>query len=426
MAHDPMCRPMTPTSHFEPLDRRQAIQLAAASLLCGPQLIAATEAPSPPRFWTWGLPRGKARTDSRIVPLVRVPVPQSTPEAAAADIARTLRTRLLLTPDIAVTLQGFGMAQGNPKAPTWQTDGTTPLMQSWKDGVAPGRSPTWWITPWYSHGIQVCTDWMQRFIEAWPLRGDVALPPPSRFLFDTEYWPDVGLSALGVGQTFAAMQQDPRWDSEVIPGFNEPLSALWDRAGKPPIDPTKTWFAAPNHEWAIWYESVCLTSADAAMDQAAYRLVRAAWPGCLSNNYGTSGSFDGVDGRFSVMPGNAWLRYTQRASADLLAPVCYWADPKDWPDVDLAEASLTLAKQRVTAMSKSFGGTSPSKIVPWIQLPGESRVNFGVQAVQTPALTAAMIQMLRGLGVQEFAVWYGANAGSEADWDSLLNAINQE
>jgi hypothetical protein len=355
-----------------------------------------------------------------------VQVQQATPEAAAANIARTLRTRQLLTPNIAVTLQGFGMAQGDPRAETWQTDGTTPLMQAWKDGVAPERSPAWWITPWYSHGIRVCDDWMKRFIAAWPLRGEAALPPPSRFFFDTERWPDVGLSAIGVGRTFAAMQQDPRWDTEPIPGFDLPLAALWDSAGKPLLDPTKTWFAPPNQAWAIWYQGLCLTSADAAMDRAAYRLIRAAWPGCACNNYGTSGSFDGVDGRFSVMPGNAWLQYTQRASSDLLAPVCYWADPKDAPDVDLADASLALSKRRVTAMSQSYGGTSPAKIVPWIQLPGVIRKNFGVPATQTPELTKAMIQMLRDLGVQEFVVWYDSSAGSESDWDSLVDAMSQK
>ncbi|MBT5583624.1 MAG: hypothetical protein HOI89_12040 [Phycisphaerae bacterium] len=417
---------MTTLSHLGLLDRRQAMQLAAASLLCSPQLVAAAERPATPRFWTWGLPRGSARTNSQISPLTRIQMQLATPSEAIANITRSIRARLLLTPDIAVTLQGFGMAQGDPQAPQWQTNGTTPLMQAWKDGVSSDSSPAWWITPWYAHGIQACANWMKRFIEAWPLSGPSALPPPSRFFFDTEHWPTVGLSALGVGRTFVAMQQDPRWDTEPIPGFGLPMSTLWDKAGKPPVDPNQTWFAKTNQTWAIWYEGICMTSADAAMDHAAYRLVRAAWPGCACCNYGTSRSFDGVNGRFAVSPGNSWLRYTQRASSDLLSPVCYWANPKNALGVDLAEASLNLAKQVVTAMSKSYGGITPSKIVPWIQLPGVSRKNYGVQEVQTPELTTAMIQMLRGLGVTDFIVWYDSSAGTEADWDSLVNAMSRE
>lgn len=397
-------------------------------MLCGPGLAsAASDTPSrtPARFWTWGLPRGEARHDARIQPLVRIQVQQASPQAAARDIAQTLRSRLLLTPNIAVTLQGFGMAQGDPAGPAWQVQGTTPLMQAWKDGVQQNASSAWWITPWYKHGIEATSEWMTAFIEAWPLSGEYALPSPSRFHFDTERWPTVGLSAMGVVQSFAAMQQDPRWDTEPVPGFEASVATLWAQAGSPPLDPSIPWFKGPNQAWARWYQGVCLTSADAAMHQAAYSKIREAWPGCLCSNYRTSTSFDGQDGRFDVMPGNPWLRFTHRGSADLMAPVCYWADPKDADGASLAESSLALASDRVKAMIASFGGTAPSRIVPWIQLPGETRKNFGETATQTPELTAAMIEMLRNLGVNEFLVWYGSKAGNASNWDAFLTAIRQ-
>ena len=408
------------------LDRRTVLHATAAAVLCGPRLSAVADTPATPtRFWTWGMPRGAARIDGRVQPLVRVQTHQGSGGEAAADIAKTLRSRLLLTPDIAVTLQGFGMAQGDPHSGDWQRNGTTPLMQAWKDGVDQSASPAWWITPWYAHGIDACSAWIKTLIDSWPLRGEAALPPPSRFIFDTEHWPGVGQSAMGVGQTFVAMQSDRRWDSEVIPGFDRPISELWEAAGRPPVDPTQPWFALPNREWAKWYQGLCLTSADAAMNLAAYQSIREAFPGCLCTNYGSATSFDGLDGRFDVMPGNPWMQFTHRASADLLGPVCYWSDPKDAEDMSLAEASLARANRRVQAMMLSYGGVAPSKIVPWIQLPGETRVNFGSQATQTPELTAAMVKLLTGLGVREFVVWYGSDAGSERDWAAMMTAIEQ-
>ncbi|MCH2139648.1 MAG: hypothetical protein MK100_01270 [Phycisphaerales bacterium] len=391
-----------------------------------PLVSEAARAQTPPlRFWSWSMPLGDAANRHDITPLVRIKTEKLTGPQSAAQIGSIIRSRLAVTAELAICLQNYGMAQGNPNGPAWQTQGTTPLMLAWKDGVPRDASSAWWLTPWFAHGIAESRAWMLSLLESWPASGEHALPPPSRFLFDTEGWPTVGASARGVVETFIAMQKDRRWSEEAIPGFETSIEDLWQQAGEPPAT-IGNWFDPRNHEWARWYEGICFTAADAAMQAAAYQPIRERFPSCRSTNYRTATSFDGRDGRWDVVPGNDWCTYRHKASADLLSPVYYWPHPrKTANDELLTEQTVEWALQRVNAMRSSWGGIQADRIVPWIQLPGENRNDWGRDRTQSPDLTRRLLSMLTGVGVREFIVWYGDAAGTSTDWNAMVAAIQQ-
>lgn len=411
------------------LDRRRFLAVGSVAALAGPALASLAGADEPSalnRFWTWDIPQGAARGDPRFVPLLRVQVHELDGETAAKQALRSLRNRGKCAGSVAVCLQGFGMAQGDPDGPSWAVKGTTALMQNWEDGVDRGLSPAWWVTPWFKSGIEQCHSWINAFCSTWVEArvADPSLPAPDRFLFDTEEWPGVGHSAKGVGQTFAAMQQDPRWDTQPIVGYGRPLSKLWEDAGSPEVHPSLVWFAPSNRSWARWYQGLCLQAADAAMDRVAYSQIKMYWPGCRCSNYRSATSFDGVDGRFDIDSRNPWLNFTHRASADLLGPVCYWV----WPEyaaklkMSLDEASLAWTCSRLDAMQASYGGYQGSSIVPWIQLPGVQRTVNGATCEQTASLTKGLLKAFDSRGIRECIVWGSRASSTTQHWDHMAAA----
>ena len=391
-----------------------------------------------PIFWSWQPPLGEAAEHPDITEFVRH-FTHMAPETVADAMCDRILARELGAGRVAILLQGFGMGDGDPKAATVVFPA---LFRHWSDGVKhrtvadsgglrgmPGPGVVvkdWWRTTWHRHGIAECQLWMTRFIARYKVRQamDHRIPDPHRFHFDSE-----GISSFHgtAPATFDAMRRDSRWETEAIPGHDgKTLAELYEEAGEPSYDPNKRFYVKANRKWTNWYAGVGRQAADGAMDEAAYQLIRAAWPKCLSSNFATSDRYDGEGDppRLNFTRRDDWLRFRQNASGDLQAPVCYWVEPASVPPgTTLEEETLRRVAVRIDANINSFGGPHHN-ITPWVQALGNISQHKDRTVVVTESFMRDMLALLKEKGVQEFILWSTPSTQDEELWNRFVQIIN--
>lgn len=378
-----------------------------ASTPAVPPAASASLAPLPhdPMFWTFQEPLGTAAALSNVIEMVRVPVDAESPERTADRLVSRVRDRGLGPGEICLCLQNFGANSEDPA-----------LWRHPADAVE-GED-----APWHRAGIAFWRAWTDRFIARWRLlrEREPGLPDPARCHFDTERPPAVtrGDSVA----LFEAMRRDARWSREPVPGYGgRTMEDLHREAGRPDCDPKAgAYYRERNVAWAQWFGGICLTAADAAMEEAAYASLRAAFPGVGCSNWWTSCGFDGAGDPPRLMrwhgkgdfPGTA-----SRGFAAMQSPVCYWADGFERPGESAEAAALRVAIEKVDAARFSWtgpGGRPHENVVPWIELTGNRRNGRAV----SPELQGAMIDALRARGVREFLVWSDGNGPTSlANWN---------
>jgi hypothetical protein len=384
--------------------------------------------PTTARYWAWDKPLGTAAFVPQIIQMVRVQVHFLSGREAADKVCDLIVDRRLRSGEVCILLQGFGEGGGDPGGKYYHVQGRTPLFLNWNDGLVRGTSEYWWNTPWMEHGIAHTGAWMEEFINRYQTRqrNDQLIPDPSRFHFDSEGGVRVEQTARGAISAFHAMRRDSRWATEKIVGLNKTLKQLYSEAGTPSYRHQLAWYKEQNKEWAIWYQSICIEACDAAMNEVAYQPIRETWPSCKSSNYGTSTSFDGVNGRFDVDGMNPWFKYTHKGYADMQAPVCYTpvcAMTSGRPLLAAAD-TLEVFEGRLVAMADSFEAPGPTSIAPWLELPGSLLVRRGEKVLQTEADSYAEIHMIGELGVREFIIWSNPDpAADPQNWDALAAIV---
>lgn len=389
-----------------------------------------------PLLFSWQPPLGDAADDGRFIEFVRVKTHMS-PEAAADNVINQIRQRDLRGDQIAIVLQNFGMGHGDPND---RHDEGPSLYGHWSDALphksrtrsnpalepiaSEDASPRWWDTPWMSNGIEMSGAWMDRFLGRYAQRrsADSSIPIPARFHFDTEERPIVERPSSTA--EFRAMMNDPRWDTEPIPGFDgRTLAQLYAEAGSPTVDPRREYRKVPNREWARWYGGVLLTACDAAMDAAAYSRIRAAFPGTLSSNYKTSEHFDGVSGRYQ--PGKDQFKHiANRAFGDLQAPVHYSSPPRE-QNVGESGADAALRRARLRLAVNTFSGGEPDgRITPWTLVPGEDAGRGSSYHMADERFLAEMLATYRWFGIREVLLWSGPQTQRNTrGWDAADRAL---
>jgi len=379
-------------------------------------------------YWAWDTPLGQAADTPHVIEMVRVSVHYLDGRTAADEVCDIIRERRLRSGEICILLQGFGEGGGDPDGKKWHVKGQTPLFLHWEDGLAQHTTEYWYYTPWCRRGIDVSRAWMQDFITRYKARqlADQSIPDPSRFHFDSEGGVRVTWRPFAALKAFDAMVNDPRWSGEVLPGVRKTMAQLYDEAGRPSYDPDQEWYRRPNHEWSIWYQGLGIEISDAAMNEAAYTLIRDAWPSARSSNYRTATTFDGVDGRFDTDGMNPWLRYVHRSYADMQAPVCYrvvTTNTRERQPLNAA-VSLDLFRDRVVDIMHSAGEPDGRNIVPWLELIGNVRTVNGVEVVQSPLESWQEIHALGKMGVREFIIWSNPSSGADVEnWNALADIV---
>lgn len=399
---------------------------AAAAVTPAPSAPAAAGVRGPgPVLWSWQPPLGRAAADRRILEMVRTKTGLD-PEAAADEIVRQIRRRGLRPGEVAIVLQNFGMGAGDPDG--FFAEGP-PLFGHWADGLAhrerpesdPARErlaerdadPRWWDTVWMRHGIAASRAWMDRFIARYRrLQAlDPSIPDPDRFHFDVEE--RVSAHRKFAPATFDAMRRDPRWDAEPVPGFDgRTLAELYREAGAPEVDREHEYYRPPNRAWAAWFQRIATTACEAALDEAAYTPIRAAWPRARSSNYSTSARVDGAGDppRRLRHHRHRWLAWWWEAFGDLQAPVLYV--PRHVPrtagesvEDALVRRSHELLALYVHSVERTDAGDLRHPITPWIlppgyRVPGRDGIDvIGIEYV------ARQFEVLRAWGVDELILW---------------------
>ncbi|MBT8487166.1 MAG: hypothetical protein KJO43_16435 [Phycisphaerae bacterium] len=403
---------------------------------------------APPLFWSWQRPLGRPARSGPIIQMVRKNTARLGPAAAADRVCDEIIERRLQTGQVAILLQNFGMGDGDPDRINGM--GRAPaLYQHWCDGLAHrarGRAqpcerlaaadevPQWWMTVWMKHGIAESRAYMDAFIARYRQRqaSDRRVPDPTRFHFDTEGLVVPQKTASGTVKAFDAMRRDPRWQLEPVPGFDgRSLETLYEEAGRPACDPAGSWQTPGNRRWSVWYAGVCMQAADAAMNDSAYRRIRAAWPTCMSSNYRTSSRTDGAgDPPRVIIPrggsSHRWFTYHHRAFGDLQAPELYWVHPSHRQAGESAVTSAVReARQNVDALIHSFGGPHLN-ITPWIELVGDEYTAWNTPMVVPPALNREMLAMLRRRGIREFILWSNDSTQRNASsWNAFVMLADQ-
>jgi hypothetical protein len=397
---------------------------------------------APFRIWSWQAPRGQAADMEHVLKFVRVKVDAvPTPEAAADRVVEAILNRGLEHEEIAIILQHFGMGDGGSMDTGYPLPPAPALFWHWNDGlrhVEPrgtpeqqefevlgdsDASPKWWQTPWMSHGIAESREWMDRFIARYKERqaSDPAIPDPSRFHFDSEN--HTTPRRIWATREFHAMRNDLRWTREEIPGFDgKTMADLYAEAGSPALDAGKPAHRNPNQAWRSWYEGICIQSADAAMDAAAYQPIREAWPNARSSNWRTSDAYDGVDGRFRTAVGGAVVS-VNRAFGDMQAPVLYGKHPDFDTSVEGRERVMTNLRRRIEDAMFSFDGPHVN-FAPWTYVPGQRVSNSGRNfRVQEDQLRRTIVA-LRSRGISELLLWSsGDTQAGTRWWDEAADAI---
>ncbi|MBX3372555.1 MAG: hypothetical protein KF817_01865 [Phycisphaeraceae bacterium] len=420
----------------------------------GPTEASAPAAPEPfadgppPHFWSWQEPLGPAALRPDIVRMVIERCGRGTPEDVADRMIAAIRTRRLPQGRVGLLLQHFGMGHGDPAGDSGLQAAAPALFRHWCDGVA-HRMPMlpqpscerlaphdaaaqWWMTLFSRHGIDECSAWMRRFIARYRQvqAADPALPDPDRFHFDSERRVVPQFSPRGTVEAFAAMRDDPRWDTEPMPGFGDRTMAdLFAASGPVPFDPGATWYHPRNQAWSAWYNGICITVADAAMNAAAYEPIRRAWPRARSGNY-RAGLADGAGTpprlRPPREPGRPWMRSLERSFADLQSPELYHAPRANISATEsLDQATLRLARAELDTTMHSFGGPRRT-IVPWVEVAGCRRPHGGEPTTVSADLLREVLALCRSRGIHEMILWSnGTTQESTRPWSDTVRAIDQ-
>ncbi|MFK7960389.1 MAG: hypothetical protein AB8G96_07665 [Phycisphaerales bacterium] len=406
--------------------------LAAGCAMTNP-VLARTSAPPPPPggdpgapgvlgdqpvLFVWQTPEGAAVDDDRIIEFVRIRCHHE-PELVADYAINTILSRGLQPGQVAILLQNFGMGAGDPN--DWFDEGPA-LFGHWGDALAHrARSKSdpdieviadedadsrWWDTPWMSHGIADSRAWMDRFIARYKQRqaANPAIPDPDRFHFDSEE--RVEAFRKWTSKTVKAMKQDPRWDTEPIPGFDgRTLAQLLSDGGNPTIDPNSEYYRPVNRDFARWYPVITNTANDAAMNEAAYEPIRAAWPNVLNSNYGSSARVVGGSPDHVLQSRrHSWLNFYWKSFGDQQAPVFYF--PKEWeidPGESLQEAAVRFGHDRMQLHVRSQA--DGPDITPWLMNPGMRTINRPGMTRVGPEYTRAQMEVMRQYGVDEMLMW---------------------
>ena len=411
--------------------------MVATALHAIPELQAA-----PPRAWTWDPPSGPAASDPSLVPMVRTFVPWgASPELAADETAARAAALGATAGRLAIVPLGLGrdLLVGHPS--DWIHDPSVPAQ------IRGG-------TPWTEHGRAAMGEWMDRYIARYQLhQATSGLPAPDRFHLDSElrlpalrYLPDVSdVWGLPPMQLFAAMQLDPRWDSEAIPfapgclPANLTLAAQYAAHGSPRYDPASPRDAPVNRSWSAWWDAMTREAVEGAFDAAVFARIRSAWPHAASSGFAESMRLDGApepDGSARSYVDfewwdRGWMRSHWCGRGDLQAPALYlFGSSFLAPGEEFWRGNMRLHRANLDACLHSFGGVPPAEVTPWVTLPrialpaGRDAPDRAVSDDEFVELMA----LLRGRGIDEFQLWPGgdselwsaARRGIRAAWDCTL------
>ena len=390
-------------------------------------------------IFTWNKPLGAAAQDDRIIEMVRTSA-NGTPEAVAGRVVRKIRDRHLKSHEICILIQGFGVGDADPDG---RHHHFPALFKHWCDSLphttlpglddpcgsnTPPSVEMWWESIFMSHGITECSEWMQRFIVDYKRRQaeDPSIPDPARFHFDTEA--KIVPWRGGMTACFDAMINDPRAHTEVIPGSGgKTLMEMYEAAGSPTCDPEKSYTSNVNRAWSEWFAETCYAAMDGAMSEAAYQPLHAAWPDVETSNYGTSERYDGLDEtRFAKKERSSWLRYRIAGHASMQAPSLYWGDPSQNPTQrGLELATVEKARWKVDGNIASADG-DPSRLVPWIEMVGNTRMKRGRVVSVSDRLQTDMLAMLHSRGIREIVLWSDRVGGVvRENWDRFLVTLDE-
>lgn len=385
---------------------------------------------------------------------------QRTPQSVVNKIGNLYsQNQELYGSNPAILLQEIGMGGGDPCPQQgivqhWMyADG---LFLNWCDQIKPDENnpcdppsheSARWLSPWNDNGIEQMKSWISSFLNSYQVRiNNGTLPMPSRFVFDTEYWPmapywgENGITAfrdlagLNVGE-----EPDSRWDTKVLPVFNKTLKELYDEAiANGMTDPIPgNWAIEENHSWVLWYDGIMSTMCDAAMKEAFFDPIQEFWPSVVCSNFDTSISADGLQS----IPGSpprvfrnrrhqsaTWFTLVQRGSSDEQAAEMYAVSElhlQENEEHGLAWARVHRAN--LEACIESYDGFTLDEIMPWIPLIGTPFVNGWDGGVEWPDKWSVrnLIAMFKSKGIKKFFIWSISSYESSQNWREFNDLVDQ-
>ncbi|MGH7131702.1 MAG: GC-type dockerin domain-anchored protein [Phycisphaerales bacterium] len=442
---------------------------ACASVLALLAAGAARAQEDVPRFWCEAQQepvRGTAAADPRFVRIVRVDIgrgfgqsgmtqcsPLTGTETATVvcnQIEARLATGELAAGKIAVMLIRLG--EGTP----WETcyHNNVHLIYHPDDALPPGTlsadPAARFNTPWTFHGVDETLLWYTAFIDEYQARrlANPNLPPPDRFIYDNEAvlgitychnsppGPDDNCT-VGFGEFFAALQNDPRYSTEIISGTLSStanaatLRDLFEEANLPATDPS-TWLflTAENQQFGHWYSRIASQVLTSTMDITAFQPANGTW-GALSGNYTYWNADGATDPALPPFVARNWNIYDPRdtnhtwqssalnSNAHLQMPVLYGPFGFN-PDLGypLAESALYLARYQLDTILHSGTGVDPAKTMPFIDM--------YLYWYNDPGHYRDIVALSRAKGVKEYALWASEIGPTNLDrWIRLHDVVDQ-
>jgi len=244
---------------------------------------------------------------------------------------------------------------------------------------------------------------------------------------------------------FAAMQADPRWDSEQLlmspSGVPTPMTVAqhWAANGSPGFDASLPRDHPANRDWSRWWDGMTREAVDGAFHEAFYARVRAAWPQARCSEFAQTLRLDGglePDGSRREFVDfewwdQGWMRSRWDGRGDLQAPTLYlFGTTFLEPAEGFWRGNMRLHRANLDACLHSYGGVAPSEVTPWVSLPRiplPSGPGMQVRAIEDDEFLE-MMALLRGRGIDEFMLWPGGDAelwsaarrGVRAAWECEL------
>jgi hypothetical protein len=391
---------------------------------------------TPPRIWAWTAPSESTGAATPVLPLVMTSVsPQSSATALADEVCNQILALGLGEGEVAITILGWGRGS---------------LVHNPADALVGSGLPDQLAhgVPWTANGVAQMSAWTDAFIARYKARQSMqGIASPSRFHMDSElrlptlcYLPNIAACwETAPLEVFAAMQQDPRWNSEPVrmnPNNTPTLRTVaqaYALAGSPAFDPGQARHAPVNRAWSRWWDGFMREAVDGALDEAFYKRVQQAWPGALCSEFAQTMRLDGgiePDGtRREYIDfewwNHGWMRSNWCGRAPLQATALYVFGETF---VDTArpfmDEQMRLHRANIDACLHSFGGTSPASITPWLTLPGIA-LPFGESPTTYFPLTTdefmRMIALVKSRGIDECMLWPGISA---AEWRAVGRAID--